>query len=156
MSGDTHVGGGRDAQAARAELEREDLARDDPRERAPRRGEEEDVNTDKGDAGFLGRDVVHDDVAGAVLARRRGAEDGDDELADAHAHGAPEEQGPAPELVNGPEAREGGHDVDARRDHLDREGVGDARVLEVPIRSVRHCMGQIPGKLLRGASYCVP
>ena len=67
-------------EAARACLEREDLARHHPGDGAPGRGEEEDVEADEGDQDLVGHH-----------ARVRRARDGDDELADEHADGAPEE-----------------------------------------------------------------
>lgn len=129
--GVAYVRRSRHTQALGARLQREDLARHDPRQGTPRAGEEENVEANKRDAGFLGRDVVHDDVAIRILARRQGSEHGDDELAHAHADGAPQQQRTTAYLVDGVETGEGGDDVDAGRDHLDGEGVLDARVLEV-------------------------
>lgn len=76
-------------------------------------------------------EIVHDDDASVVLARRQSAQQGDEELADAHAHGAPEEEGTTAPCVAGVQARDGGGDVDGRRDHGDDKGVVDARVEKV-------------------------
>jgi len=73
-----------------AHLEREDLARDNPRDRAPSGGEEEDEDTDERDAGLLRGDIEHDDVAERVLGSGGGTEDSDDELRHGHADSAPE------------------------------------------------------------------
>ncbi len=131
VGGSTYVGSGGHGQARSAVLEREDLARDDPRQGAPGGRKEEDVDADKGDGRLLRSNVVHDDVAGAVLARAGRAEHGDDELADAHADGAEEEQRAAAPCVGCVEPGDGGYDVDGRGDEGDGEGVGDARVEEV-------------------------
>jgi len=113
------VGGGGHGEGFGAGLEREELARDDPGDGAPGAGEEEDVHAHEGD-----EDLVGDERAG------RGADDGDDELAHAHADGAEEEErAPAP-LLDHVEAGKGGEDVDDVGDQADDEGVGDAGALE--------------------------
>lgn len=59
------------------------------------------------------------------------ADDGDDELADYHAEGTPQEQGPTTDLLDGPEGDWGGADVDDCGDHGQQEGVLDrAQLLE--------------------------
>lgn len=73
---------------------------------------------------------MDDDAAGGVLAGGCCAEDGDEELGDAHADGAPEEDGAAAPFLDGVEAREGGGDVNAVGDEADDEGVLEAGVLE--------------------------
>ena len=124
------VGGGGHGEGLGADLEGEDLAGDDPGAGAPGRGEEEDVDADEGDGGLLGGLVVDDDDAVGVLAGGGGAEDGNEELRDAHADGAPEEDGAAAPFLDGIEAGEGGADVDAVGDQTDGEGVLEAGVLE--------------------------
>lgn len=111
-------------------LQRKDLTGDDPAERTPCGGEKEDVNADKGDRGLLGCNVVDYDVTGAVLACRKGAQHGDNKLADTHANGAPEKEGTAAPFVDGIQAWDGRCHVDRRGDHSDDEGVGDAGVFE--------------------------
>jgi len=116
-------------------LEREYLARHNPSQRSPRCRERRDKNANKGDSGHLRGDVVHDDVAVRVLAvGEAGATD--DELADGHADGAPQQQRAASDLVDGPEAWDGRNDVDGGHDHLDGEGVADTGVLEVSASQV--------------------
>jgi len=114
------VGRRRDRQAPRARLEREQLTRHNPGDGAPRAGEEEDVDADKGDEHLVGHD-----------RRGRRADDGDDVLAHKHAHGAEEQQRPPSPLLDHPEAGEGGDDVDDVGDQGDDKGVLDAGVLEV-------------------------
>lgn len=125
------VGGGTHAERFGARGEREDFAGDDPCERTPSAGEEEDEDADKGHGGLLPGNVLDIDVAVFVLARGKGAADGDDELGDAHAYGAGEEHRATTPSINGQETGDGGDDVDGGRDHGDGEAAGDARVLEV-------------------------
>ena len=101
------------------DLEGEELAGDDPGDGAPGTGEEEDVEADEGD----------DDLVGD-LGLGGDADDGDDELTDAHADGAEEQQRPATPLLDEVQAGEGGEDVDDAGDHGGGEGVLDARVLK--------------------------
>ena len=112
-------------------LQGEDLARDDPCERTPRRREEEDVDADKGDARLLRSDVVHDDGTGRVLARGQGSQHGHEELRDGHSNCTPEQQGPAAEFIDGVQAGEGREHVDHGRNNLDNKGILQSRVLEV-------------------------
>lgn len=128
---DTYVGGSGDGQALGTVLEREDLARDDPGERAPGGSEEENVDADKGDASLLGVRVVDDDLALVILARRQGSEHRDEELADGHADGTAKKEKAAAPPVDSPESREGRDDVDDRSNHLDDEGLAETRVLKV-------------------------
>ena len=109
------VGCGRESDTARADGKREDLAYDDPRARAPGRGEEEDVDADE-------RDHRAD---GLVVLTIGYADDGDNELADEHSESAPDEQRTTTELLNGPEGDRGRADVDEGRDERDEERVGD-------------------------------
>lgn len=104
-----------------ADLERENLASNNPRDRAPRTREEEDVDADKGD---------QETLDGEVVGANNGAGDGDDELAHGHADGAEQEQLAATPLLDEPQTGEGRDDVDAGGDHGDDKGVVDASVLE--------------------------
>lgn len=52
-------------------------------------------------------------------------------MRDAHADGAPEEQWPAAPFVDGVETRKSRRHVDGGGDHLDDEGIGEARILEI-------------------------
>lgn len=131
----TYVGGSRQRQRLGTGLEAEDLTVDNPGERAPGGGEEEDVDADKGDGGLLRGQVVHDNLAGVVLARGQSSQHGDEELRDAHADGTPEKQGATSPAVDGPHTGKSRSDVDGRGDHTDNKTVGEARVLEV-LRSV--------------------
>ena len=124
------VRGGGHGEGLGADFEGEDLAGDDPGDWTPGGGEEEDVDADECDGGFLGGVVVYDDVAGSVLTSGCCAEDGDDELRDAHADCSPEENWASTPLLDGVEAGEGGCCVDAVGDQADDEGVGEAGVLE--------------------------
>lgn len=142
------VGGRGHGQGARAVLQREDFAGDDPAEGAPGRGKEEDVDTDKGDAGLLGGKIVHENVAENILAGGGGAEHGNDELADAHADGAAQKQGATAPALNSPETRQRGDNVDTGGDHLDDERVVDARVGKVLGAVVEYKVDA--GQLLQG------
>lgn len=115
------VRSGCDGEGLSADLEREDLASNDPSDWAPRAGEEEDVNADECNKSLLGRLVVD---AG------NGTRDGDNELADSHTDGTEEQEVAATPLLDEVEAREGGSDVDSRCDHADSEGVAETGVLE--------------------------
>lgn len=61
-------------------LEREDLASDDPSQGTPCRGEEEDIDTDERDSGFLPSQALDEDGSVGVLACGEGTTHGDDEL----------------------------------------------------------------------------
>lgn len=112
-------------------LQREDLARDDPGERTPRRRKEEDVNADKCNARLLRSDVVHDDGTGRVLARGQSSQHCHQELGGGHPYGTPEQQGSTAKFINGVQAGEGREHVDHRCDDLDDKGVFQSGVLEV-------------------------
>lgn len=119
------------AEGLGAGREGEDLARDNPAEGTPGRGEEGDVDASEGHRRPLPSQARHVDLAVVVLAGRHRAGDGDDQLRDAHADGSPEEQGTSAPFVDGVHARNGSRDVDGGGDHLDNEAAGDSRVLEV-------------------------
>jgi hypothetical protein len=110
------VGGGGEGNPTRADGEREDLADDDPSAGTPGGGEEEDEDTDECDLGFHGVGIAAVDGTG----------DGDDELADDHSQGAPEEERAAAEALDGPEGDGGGADIDEGGDKTDEEGVVDS------------------------------
>lgn len=115
------VRGGGEGDTTGTDGEGEDLADNDPGAGAPGAGEEEDVDADEGDHGGDGARVV------AV----GDADDGDEELADDHAQGTPEEEGATADLLNGVEGEGGGEDVDDGGDHGEEEGVLDcAELLE--------------------------
>lgn len=109
------VGGGGKSDTAGTDRERVDLSDNDPSTRSPGAGEEEDVDADERDHGADGVGVLLVDST----------DDSDDELADNHAEGTPDEQGATTELLNGPEGDGGGADVDNGRDHTDQERVVD-------------------------------
>lgn len=115
------VGRGGHGERLGADLEREDLAGDDPGDGSPGAREEEDVDADEGDHGVL---------SCLIGCAHNGTSDSDDELADSHADGAEEEEVAATPLLNHPETGEGGGDVDGRGDHRNDEGVAEPCVLE--------------------------
>lgn len=111
------VRGGHDGDAARAHAVGEDLLREHPRDGAPGVGEVDGEQPDEGD----GRPP-----RGAVRGPRvlEGAVDGgDDDVADAHADGADDEEGLASEVV---EEEDGGEREDDLEDagHARREQLG--------------------------------
>lgn len=53
-------------------------------------------------------------------------DDGDEELADQHAQGTPDEERTTTELLDGPEGEWGGADIDEGKDQGDQEGVADS------------------------------
>jgi hypothetical protein len=91
-------------QSLGSDFQREQLAGDDPGDRTPGAGEEEDVEAYESDGDFL---------CGLVVGAGDGSGDGDDVLADAHADCAHEEEVAAAHLLDEVEAREGGDYVDA-------------------------------------------
>lgn len=115
------VGRGGERHAFGADVEREDLAHDDPCDRAPCRGEETNVNADERDEHLL---TVH------VRCGQGYAGDGDDELANAHANGSDDEQFPTPEPLHTVDTGDGHAHIDDVGRDSDQEGITDARVLE--------------------------
>lgn len=79
----------------------------------------------------MATDVLDEDFASVVLTGGEGAAHGYDELRDAHANSAPEQERPTAPFVNGIHARDGGSDVDGGGDHGDDEAAGYAGILEV-------------------------
>lgn len=118
-------------QTLRADLEREDLSRNNPRNRPPCGCKEKDEYADERDSRLLGCNIVDDDVSSSILGGGGCAENGDEKLTDGHADGAPEEKGAAANLVNRVETGQGGGDVNGAGDHLDDECVGNSRVFKV-------------------------
>lgn len=94
-------------------------ANDDPGTGTPGAGKEEDVDADEGNHGRDGR--------GALTVGD--ADDGDEELADDHAQGTPEEQGATTDFLDGVEGDRGGADIDDGGDHAQEEGVLDCTKL---------------------------
>lgn len=116
------VGGGGHRKTLGADLEREDLASDDPSCGTEGGGEEEDVDADEGELGAGG---------GVVGGRCCDTSGCDNVLRDTHTESTGKEDGTTTEAVNGPETREGGDDVDNVGDDGEDEGTGqplDGRV----------------------------
>lgn len=98
----------------RADSERIEFASDNPCARSPRRGEEKDVDTDKGDEGLL---------SGDVGGSSTNTNNGDNVLTDTHSGGADQEELAATEIVDSPHTREGGNDIDDIGDNTHHERV---------------------------------
>lgn len=103
------VGSGRKSDTAGTDGKREDLSDDDPGTWTPGGSEEEDVDTDESNHGA-------DCMRVPTIAD---ANNGDDELTDQHAQGAPDEKRATTEPLNGPERDWGGADVDEGGDEPD-------------------------------------
>src|SRR3569833_180782 len=138
------VGSRRQTDTTRADRQGEDLANDDPGAGSPGGGEEEDEDGDEGDLGVDGGHVVGQRLLGGervgvgVVEADRDADDGDEELADQHAQGTPDEDGAAAEALDGPEGNRGREDVDQREDQGHQEDVLDgARGLQEGGRVVK-------------------
>jgi len=123
------VGGGGKSNTTGADGEREDLANDDPGTRAPSAGEEEDEDGNECDLSVDSRDVgsagLTSSVEVGVVETNGDTNDGDEELADQHAKGTPDEERATTPLLNGVEGDWGGADVDEGEDQRDQEGVAD-------------------------------
>lgn len=124
----TYICRGRHTQRLRSNLQWENLPCNNPRDRSPRRSEEENVDADECYGCALGGEVRGEDFAcGGVLACGGGAQDGDEELGDGHAdcwgalagvgsgrrarrreRTAPEEKGSATPFVDRVETWQGG------------------------------------------------
>lgn len=85
----------------------------------PSRGEEEDVDTDKGDEHFAGHVGVGRDT-----------DDSNDEFAGAHAQSTPDKERSAAKLLNTVESERRASDVDNSGDHANQKGVFDANLRE--------------------------
>ena len=105
------VGGGGESDTTRADGEREDLTDEDPGTGTPGGGEEEDEDCDEGDLRVDGGDVVGAGLAGGVevgvVEADGDTDDGDEELADQHAEGTPDEKRTATEALDGVEGDRG-------------------------------------------------
>lgn len=127
------VGGGRESDTTRTDWEREDLTNDDPGTRTPGGGEEEDEDGDEGNLGVDGRDVVGEGASWVGGGRGRvgvvetdsDTDNGDEELADQHTQGTPDEQRATTELLNGVEGDWSRANVHEGEDKGDQEGVAD-------------------------------
>ena len=115
------VGGRGHGQGLGPDLEGEDLASDDPRNRTPRACKEENIDTDEGDQSLLRCKIVDSSDS---------TRDSNDELANTHADGAKEEKVAAAPGLNHIQTRERGQNVDGRGNHTDDKGVSYARILE--------------------------
>lgn len=115
------VGRGRDADTARADGQREELADDDPRGGAPGGRKERDEDADERDLGLDGAGVA----AGRVDVVRGDADDGNDELRDDHARGTHEQDATTAVLLDDVERDGRREHVDERGDERDQEGVAD-------------------------------
>lgn len=94
--------------------ERIEFASDNPCARSPRRSEEKDIDTDKGDEGLL---------SGDVGGSSTNTNNGDNVLTDTHSGGADQEELAATEIVDSPHTREGGNDIDDIGDNTHHERV---------------------------------
>lgn len=104
----------------RANRQGKDLANDNPRHRTPGGGEEENVEAGEDDEAH----------GGSLAALGNGAHDGDDELADEHAHSSIDEEHAATELLNGPEGKRCGANVNSCDDHGNDKSVLETDSLE--------------------------
>ena len=128
------VGGGRESNTTGSDGKREDLTDQDPGTRTPGGSEEEDEDGNEGDLSVDSRDVVGTgkrvttsgvgDLVG-VVETDGDTNDGNEELADQHAEGTPDEERTTTELLNGVEGDGGRADVDEGEDQRDQEGVAD-------------------------------
>ena len=114
------VGGGGQGNTLGTNGQRVDLADNDPGGGTPGGGKAKDVKAHKNDQAG----------AGGLGAGQGSADGADDELADQHKTGTPDEQLAAAKLLDAIEGDRGGDDVDQVGDERDEEGVLDARLLE--------------------------
>ena len=85
----TYVGGGRHRKSTGTVLERENLPRDNPCQRSPGGGKEEDIDTNECNRGLLCIDIEHNNGTVALLAGGEGPQHGHEKLTDTHAHSTP-------------------------------------------------------------------
>jgi len=90
------VGGNGEGHGLGTNVEREDLASNDPGDRTPGGGEKCNVDANESDQNLL---------SGRVRSRDRDANDGDQELANAHPGGTDQEQPPPTEPLDTPHTR---------------------------------------------------
>lgn len=115
------VGGGGHGHSLGTDVEREDLAGDDPGNWSPSSSEEGDVDADEGDQDLL---------SGQVGVRDGNTDDGDDVLAEEHTSGTDEEERTTTSTVNEPDTRNGHADVDDVGGNGDQERIRNTRALE--------------------------
>ena len=122
----------------RSDRQREDLADHDPGAWTPGAGEEEDVDADKGNHGADGLGV-------GTIGH---TENGDDELADHHAQGTPQQQRATADLLDGVEGERCRKHVDNGGDHAQQEGVLDGtQLLEEGGSKVEHEVDTSPPRM---------
>jgi hypothetical protein len=123
------VRGGGETDTTGADGEREDLADKNPGTRAPGGSEEEDEDGDKCNLGVDSSDVVGNWVTSSVVVSVVEADgntnDANEELADQHTEGTPDEKWATSEFLNGVERERSGANVDESEDQGDQEGVAD-------------------------------
>jgi len=115
------VGGDGEGHGLGTNVEREDLTGDDPGDRTPCGSEECNVDANESDQNLL---------SGRVRSRDRDADDGDQELANAHPGGTDQEQPPTTEPLDAPHPRKCHKHVDDVGGDGDQEGVLNTRILE--------------------------
>jgi hypothetical protein len=147
--------------ASRADGQREDFSNDNPRAGTPSRGKEEDEDGDKGNLRIDGRDIVRQAsvrvawVWVSVVEADCNTDNGDQELTDEHAKGAPDEQWSTAELLNGPERERRAADVDQGEDERNQKGIVDGtRGLEERGRIVEDEVDTGPGYESVSARIC--
>ncbi|KAI3478538.1 hypothetical protein L1887_59520 [Cichorium endivia] len=129
-------------QTLRANLEREQLSRDNPCGRSETRSKERDVNAQEDELSH-GRGVVLSSVGSS-------AGSSNDKLTSSHSKSTDEQYRAATKAVNGVETRQGHEDVDQVDDNLENEGVwellnvvGEVGSTVVDLEGfVRRCIGQ--------------
>lgn len=115
------VGGGGHRHSLGTDVEREDLASDDPSDWSPSSSEEGDVDADEGDEDLL---------SGQVGVRDGNTDDSDDVLAEEHTSGTDEEERTTASTVNEPDTRNSHTDVDDVGGNGDQERILNTRALE--------------------------
>ena len=95
----------------RADRDREDLTSDHPSTWTPSGGEEKDVDADEGDLSIDSRNVIGNSATSgidvSVVEADYVTDDGDDELAEKHPDGTPDEESSTAEPVDCPERNRG-------------------------------------------------
>lgn len=139
------VGCGTETQSLCTDVEREVLATDDPGGRSPAKENIKKVSFDGengkvdgrdnspsgGEAGNVDADESHESLLGRWVGVTVGSTDGrDDQLADGHVHGTPDQESSSTESVHHPEGRNGADDVDNIRCNGEEEWVASASRLE--------------------------
>ena len=123
------VGGGGESDTTGTDWKREDLTDDDPGTWTPGGGEEEDEDGNEGDLSVDGGDVVGNGVTGSievgVVETNGNTDDGNEELADQHTKGTPDEKRTTTDLLHGDKGDWSRADVDEGEDEGDQESVLD-------------------------------